>query len=119
MSFFDILKELVDSVEIAQAATVMGVDGLTVRQYPLEGALCDMESVGVEYGGALEEIKKASRLLNLGELEEVAVSTLGPAVILRMITQEYFIAMVVGSGANMGRARYHLRRAVVKAKEEL
>jgi predicted regulator of Ras-like GTPase activity (Roadblock/LC7/MglB family) len=119
MPFLDILKNLVDPVEGVEAATIMGVDGISVQQYPVEGSSCDMESVGVEYGGAIEEIKKASRLLNLGELEEVAVSTLGSAVILRMITQEYFIAMVVGSGANMGRARYHLRRAAVKAREEL
>ncbi len=119
MPFLNILKNLVDPVDGVEAATIMGVDGISVQQYPVEGALCDVESVGVEYGGAVEEIKKASRLLNLGELEEVVVSTMGPTVMLRMVTGEYFIAMVVEGAANMGRARYHLRRAAVKAREEL
>ncbi len=119
MPFLDILKNLVDPVEGVKAATIMGVDGISVQQYPVEGSSCDMESVGVEYGGAVEELKKASRLLSLGALEEVVVSTLGPSVILRMVTGEYFIVMVVDGDANIGRARYHLGRAVVKAKEEL
>lgn len=119
MPFLNILQELVEGVEGGVAATIMGADGLSVQHYPVEGSLCDMESVGVEYGVAIDEIKKASRLLDLGELEEVVVSTSGTGVILRMITHEYYIAMAVGRGANIGKARYLLRKAAVRAREEL
>ncbi len=119
MPFLNILKELVDGVEGGLAATLMGVDGLSVQHYPVEGSLCDMESVGVEYGGAIAEIKKASGLLNMGEPEEVVVSTSGTGVILRMVTHEYYIAMALRHGANIGKARYLMRKAAVQTREEL
>lgn len=118
MSFLDTLKELVEGVNGGIAATLMGMDGLSVQQYAGR-AEYDVDTVGVEYGKVIDEIKNASTLLNLGSVEEVIVSTAGIDVLLRMITPEYYIAFVVAKTANTGKARYLLRKAAVKAKEEL
>ncbi len=118
MAFLEILKEMVDGVEGSIAATIMGMDGLSIQHYAASGEY-DVDAVGVEYGKVIDEIKHASTLLNLGEVEEVIVSTHGTDVLLRMITTEYYIAFVMGHNANAGRARYFLRKAAVKAKEEL
>lgn len=118
MSFLEILKEMVDSVEGGVAATVMGMDGLAVQQYISVGEY-DVETVGVEYGKVIDEIKSASTLLNLGEIEEIMVTTKGKDVLLRMLAPEYYIAFVVNHDANLGKARYLLRRASIKARKEL
>lgn len=118
MSFLEILKEMVDGVEGGVAATVMGMDGISVQQYA--GAReYDVETVGVEYGKVIDEIKNASALLNLGEVEEVMVATAGKDVLLRMLTPEYYIAFVISHEANAGKARYLLRKAAVRARKEL
>lgn len=118
MSFLEILKELVDGVTGGTAATIMGVDGIAVTQYTVPGDY-DVETVGVEYGKVIDEIKNASTLLNLGTVEEVMVATAGMDVLLRMVTQDYYIAFVVGKDAKSGKARYLLRKAAAKAAKEL
>ncbi|MBI5493337.1 MAG: roadblock/LC7 domain-containing protein [Deltaproteobacteria bacterium] len=118
MAFLEILKDMVEGVGGGVAATIMGMDGLSIQHYASSSDY-DVDSVGVEYGKVIDEIKHASTLLNLGEVEEVMVSTHGTDVLLRMVTPEYYIAFVIGHGANAGRARYLLRRATARAKEEL
>jgi predicted regulator of Ras-like GTPase activity (Roadblock/LC7/MglB family) len=119
MPFFEILKELVDGAGAGSAATIMGVDGLSVQHYPADNPPCDVESIGVEYGGAIEEMKKASRILSLGELEEVVVTTPGADLVLRMITPEYYMVLAVSRSSSVGKARYLAKRAARKAGKEL
>ncbi|MBI2412217.1 MAG: roadblock/LC7 domain-containing protein [Deltaproteobacteria bacterium] len=118
MAFLEILKELVDNVKGGLAATVMGVDGIAIEQYIGESRL-DVETVGVEYGKVIEEIRNASRLLNLGEVEEVLVATAGNDLLLRLVNHDYYIAFVAGPEANIGQARYLLKRAAAKTAKEL
>lgn len=119
MSFQGILKELVDGSGCGIASAIMGVDGLAVAKYVNSGAEYDVETVGIEYGKVLDEIKNASSILSLGDVEEVVVAMLGTDVILRIINEEYFIAFAVAGGANVGKARYLLRKAAYQAKKEL
>lgn len=117
MNFLEIMEGLVEAVPGAMAATIMGMDGLTIEQYRRNDY--DIETVGVEYGKVIEEIKHASGVLNLGALEEVCVSTDDMTLVLRMVTQGYYIALVLSAGANTGKARFMLKSAAVKAEKEL
>ncbi len=117
-SFREILKGLVEGVDGGMAATLMGIDGISVEQYMKAGGY-DVETVGVEYGKVIDEIRKASSLLDLGNVEEVMVATVSSDLLLRMATQDYYIAFVVGHGSNVGKARYLLRKAAEAASCEL
>ena len=119
MTFLDILKEMVDGLDGADAGTVMGMDGISVQDYVREGIDCDLETIGVEYGKLIDEIKKASEVLSLGDVEEVIISLKDKRILLRPATPEYFVALVIAGDSNVGKARYRLKRAVVKAREEL
>ncbi len=122
MSFLEILQELADGVRGGVAATIMGMDGLSIQQYvcPDSGRFgYDVETVAIEYGKVIDEIKKASGLLNLGAVEEILVSTAGKDVLLRIVSDEYYIAFVLGESANVGKARYLLRKAAEKARKEI
>lgn len=118
MSFLEILQELVDGVDGAIAATIMGLDGIPIQQYAGKGDY-DVETVGVEYGKVVDEIKHAATLLNLGEVEEIMIATLSTDVLLRMVSPEYYITFVISGKANIGKARYMLKRAAAKAKKEI
>lgn len=119
MAFQDILKEMVDGLNGALAAAVMGIDGIPVDQYVRTGAGCDIEAVGIEYGKVIEEVRKASYLLSLGDVREINIDSASAAVVIRLVTPEYYLALVMESGANAGKARYLLRRASLKTAEEL
>lgn len=118
MSFLEVLKELVEGVEGGIAATLMGMDGIAVEQY-IKAEGCDVETVGVEYGKVIEEIKNASSLLNLGTVEEVMVATASSDLLLRMSTPEYYIAFVLSHNSNIGKARYLARKAAERTAGEL
>ncbi len=119
MPFHGILKELVDGATGGVAATLMGTDGLAVQSYPTENYPCDIESIGVECGGAVEELKKASEALRLGAVEEVVIATDTSTLLLRLVVPEYYIAIVLEPGAGAGHARYRARIAAGKVKSEL
>lgn len=119
MAFIETLKELVENTPGGVAATVMGTDGIAVRQYTREGGRYDIETIGIEYGKVIEEIKHASTLLNLGTVEEITVNTQGTNLLLRMLTPEYYIAFVVDGPSGLGKGRYKLRKAASEARKEL
>lgn len=118
MPFTDIITEMVEGVEGGLAAAVMGTDGLSVQKYSRRDGV-DVEAVGVEYGKVVEEARHASELLEMGELEEITITTAEGFVLLRMASPEYYIAFVTDKDANLGKARYLLKRASVKAEKEL
>ncbi|MBE7415719.1 MAG: roadblock/LC7 domain-containing protein [Deltaproteobacteria bacterium] len=118
MPFKGILKELVEAIDGGVAATLMGKDGISVEQHIKSGGY-DVETVGVEYGKVVDEIGKASDLLNLGSVQEVMVSTVSVDILLRMASEDYYIAFVLAGDSNIGKARYLLRKAAATASEEL
>lgn len=117
MPFLDILKELVDGVEGAVAAVLIGMDGIPIEKYSNENF--DIETLGIEYGKVVEEIRNASEILSLGEVEEISVNTAGKDVLIKMTSGDYYIAFVIGGSANAGKARFRLRKAAIKAGKEL
>ena len=119
MAFDVILKSIVDGMKGSLGCTLMGVDGIAIQEYKPEGAECDIETLGIEYGKITGEIKSASAVLNLGDVEEVMVTFKGTKVILRLVTEEYFLAHILGPGANFGKARYLLKKAARQALKEL
>jgi len=125
MPFLEILKDLVEGVDGAVGAAIMGPDGLAVEKYlggggGVGGGGYDIEAAGVEYGKVVEEALKAAKVLNLGVLEEITVGAGDSTVILRMAAPQYgyYIAFAMKAGSNVGRARYLLRRAALKARKE-
>ncbi len=119
MAFREILEEVVVSVDGSIAATLMGADGIAVAQHVRDGQAFDVEGLGAEYSKVVDEVKRASAALNFGDVEEVVVGTPSMDVILRMLTPEYYIAFAVKSNANLGRARYLLRKTASKAIKEI
>ncbi|MBI5559755.1 MAG: roadblock/LC7 domain-containing protein [Deltaproteobacteria bacterium] len=119
MGFKKILKDMVKGVAGGYAGTIMEMDGITVEDYVKEGSVCDIEALGVEYGNVLGEIRKASMVLNLGEVEEIVVLSGNSRVIMRLVSPDYFLAFVVSGDAVLGRARYLAGKAAKTVREEL
>lgn len=119
MGFNEIMMEMVESVEGGMAGTVMATDGIPVGQYIKPGSQCSMDVMGVEYSNVLGEIGKAAEVLELGQVEEITITSHGNNVAIRLLSQEYFVAFILSSSAILGKARFKLRVATQKAFIEL
>ena len=108
--FADILKGMVDGVNGAVGAVLMGYDGIAIEQHFRGGSDIDLGLVAVEYSNILKEIKKTVDILNTGDLEEVSIKTGRYYVVIRALNEEYFVALTLERDGNFGKGRYLLQR---------
>lgn len=109
--FAEHLKSVVDRVDGGIGAILMGLDGIAIDSYIAEGNKIDINTMGMEFSFILTQIKKASEILRLGGLDEMIVRAESLYLCVRMITPEYFLAVVLGSDGNFGKCRFAMRLA--------
>ncbi|MFZ1865848.1 MAG: hypothetical protein WAU39_16615 [Polyangiales bacterium] len=117
--FKEILRELVDRTDGGVAGLLMASDGIAIDQYSKGDGPFDIESVGMEYSVVLKGVQRAAEMLDAGTTEEVSVQTERLTTVVRMLTDEYFVALAVAPGGNVGKARYLLRVSAPKLIENL
>ena len=79
----------------------------------------DIESVGMEYSVVLKGVQRAAEMLDAGETKEVSVQTERLTTVVRMLSDEYFVALAVEPGGNVGKARFLLRTSAPVLIENL
>lgn len=109
--FADTLKKLVDNVDGAVAAVIMGLDGIPVDTYTRLSDRVDVNTIGMEFSFILGQVRKAGDSLQVGGLEEMSVKANRLLLVCRMLTPLYFIAVVLAPEGNFGKARYLMRMA--------
>jgi len=117
MSFSDILKNVVDGTEGALGALLVGLDGIPVEEYSVESEI-DLQSMTVEYSSLMKEIEKGSQAAHLGSTKEVTVMADHAMIMLRRITEEYFMVLVIKPTGNFGKGRFMLRMSAPKLLKE-
>lgn len=109
MNFNEVVQTVVESVPGGVASVVMAVDGISLADYIKPGESIDIQTLGIEYTAIIAEIKKAADVLKAGEMEELTVRTGQLVFLVRLITDEYFIALALKPEGNCGKGRYLLR----------
>jgi predicted regulator of Ras-like GTPase activity (Roadblock/LC7/MglB family) len=107
--FAETLKRVVDNVDGGIAAVVMGLDGIPVDTYIKQGDRVDVNTVAMEFSFILTQVKKAGDSLQVGSLEELSVKAQRLVLVCRMISPQYFVAIVMAPEGNFGKARYLAR----------
>ena len=117
--FGNVLQGIVEGSGGGIGAVLMGYDGIAVDQFfhPVEGI--DLQLMAVEYANILKEIKKAAVILDTGEMEEVAIRTDKYLLVLRTLTDDYFVALTLQRDGNFGKGRYLLLREAAVLREAL
>ena len=106
--FLEKLENAVGEITGCEAAILMGFDGIPVDSFEAsKGA--DIKTVGMEFSVVLKEVRKAAELLEAGDAEELTVRTEKMSTVLRIVNDEYFLAMLLSPGGNVGKAKYVLR----------
>ena len=119
--FREVLQNVVDRTEGGVAGLLMGFDGIPVEHYIREGsqAPVDVETIGMEFSVILNNIRKASELLEVGGAEEISVRAEKLTTVMRLVNDEYFVAITLQPHGNFGKARFLLRTASSKLVGEL
>ena len=117
--FKEILQDLVDRADGGVAGLLMASDGIAIDQYSKGDGPFDIESVGMEYSVVLKGMQRASEMLDAGSTKEVSVETERLTTVVRMLSDEYFVALALEPKGNVGKARYLLRVSAPQLIENL
>jgi predicted regulator of Ras-like GTPase activity (Roadblock/LC7/MglB family) len=117
MSFSEVLKEAVDRVDGAVSAMIIGSDGMPVETHTTEEVL-NTDDLSAESSQMIQDINVAAETLKIGDAQEFTVVSDICSIILRRVTEEYYLALVIKTGGNYGKGRFVLRTLVPRIEEE-
>ncbi len=118
--FKEALQKIVDNVEGGMAGLVMGFDGIAVDAYTREGPnKIDVTTVGMEFSFVLTQVRKAAEVLDMGGVHEIAIKAEKLTIVIRVLNNEYFLALALAPEGNFGKGRYLMRVVAPKLQAEL
>jgi predicted regulator of Ras-like GTPase activity (Roadblock/LC7/MglB family) len=117
--FREALQLVVDGTEGGIAAILMGYDGIPLEQYIVGDSELNVETVGMEFSVVLSQIRKAAEMLEAGTAREVTIQAEQMTTVIRLLNDEYFVAVALKPTGNSGKARYLLRTNAGKLVEAL
>ena len=120
------LKESLDSVVAGLDGVVkcslMGTDGIeiaTVGDGDAANAAYDPETLLVELTSIVKNVAGVGTVTGAGELSELLFTTDELCVIARILTQDYFVVLLMESDASIGKGRFLLRTTAPDLAAEL
>ena len=86
------------------AALIMGLDGIPVDTYVADGNKIDITTSGWSSPSSSTQVKKAADILQVGGVEELTVKARALVLVCRMLSPQYFVAVVLTAEGNFGKA---------------
>jgi predicted regulator of Ras-like GTPase activity (Roadblock/LC7/MglB family) len=117
--FKEALRDIVERTDGSIAGLLMGFDGITVEHYQRTVSALDVETIGMEYSVILQQVAKAAELLDAGAAQELSISAERLTTVIRVVNDEYFVAMALGPRGNTGKGRFLLRTLAPRLLAEL
>jgi predicted regulator of Ras-like GTPase activity (Roadblock/LC7/MglB family) len=117
--FRETLQQMVDGVEGGVAGLLMGFDGIAVDSYTRSAASLDIQTIGMELSPVLKQARRAAEILEVGDLAEMTLRTGEVVLLIRAISEDYFLALALSKEGNFGKGRYLARLAAPKMRAEM
>lgn len=107
----EILQKIVENAPGSKGAILMGFDGITVEQYvrPQFADVMDIESLAMEFSFRFLELRDAASSLEMGAITDITLKAEHGTVVVRVLSNDYFVAIVLAEPTNMGKSRWLLR----------
>lgn len=107
----EILQKIVETSPAAKGAILMGFDGIAVTQYvaPEYADDMDIESMAMEFSFRFLELRDAANSLEMGQISDITLKAEYGTVLVRALSEEYFVAVLLASAGHMGKGRWVLR----------
>ncbi len=117
--FKEALQRLVEGTDGGLASLLMDFEGIPLEAYSAEDTPFDIEMVGAEVSVVVKAIQRASEMLDAGEAREVAFKSEKLVTLIRILNENYFLALAIEPDGNFGKGRYMLRTAAPALAAEL
>jgi predicted regulator of Ras-like GTPase activity (Roadblock/LC7/MglB family) len=120
--FRESIQNLLDKVDGGVACVLMGFDGITLDSCSKDGqaaALPDVQTLAMEFAHLIAQARRTLGSLDAGVLEEFTLRTEVLTLMVRVLTQEYFLACAILPQGGLGRARYLMRVAAPALRADL
>ena len=116
----DALNKIVEKTPGAAGAILMGFDGIAVMQTLAPGCEdVDIESAAMEFSFRFVELRRAAQSLDMGELTDITIKAERLAIVCRVLSEEYFVAIVLTDPTHLGKGRWMLRSTSSELVAEL
>ena len=119
MTFTEILTEATRNVEGIVAAGLVGVDGIGVESVSANGDEFDVEATEVELAGLVGNVNRAALALSAGNIKDVILEAENHSYLISLVDKNYFLVLTLGPGANLGRARFEVKRVTQRLRDNL
>ena len=119
MDFAEELAAMCGEVSGCRTAWVMSFDGISVASHQEREGGLDAEALLVELIGSLKTAAGAMGAVDAGDLDTIEMTTRKGTLLLNLLGEEYFVAMLLDPDALVGQGRYALRRHSLALKKEL
>ena len=116
--FQQILRDVVENTDGCVAALIMGYDGIALELCAASGDQ-SAEVFGMEFSVILRDIRRAAEMVDAGQANEVVIGAEKLQTVIRLLNQDYFVALTLAPGGNIGKGRYLLRLAAPKLVDAL
>jgi predicted regulator of Ras-like GTPase activity (Roadblock/LC7/MglB family) len=116
--FKEAIRDVVEGTDGGLAGILMDFEGIAVDSY-VKTELMDINAVGAEYSVILKSIQRATESLEAGGPREVAIQSEKVTTLIRILNDEYFLALTLSPDGNFGKGRFLMRTAAPKLLEQL
>ena len=97
----------------------MDLDGIALESYSKPDAAFDIMTIGIELSVVLRSARQAAEALGAGDTRELAIIAEQVITVVRLINANYFVALSLAPGGNVGKGRYLLRTRAPELAGEL
>jgi len=118
MSFQEHLQLMASRVEALSGVAISDMDGIIVDEYKTDPSL-DMAMLVAEYGTFWSAADKAGNSCELGATEELCVLSEKANIVIRKISADYFLLMVISAEKGLGKGRFYAKMSVGPLQEEI
>src|SRR5688572_28401140 len=115
--FLQTLKEVSERLGEVEALLLMGTDGLPIEKIVRNPEL-NVELLLAEFTTIIRNTAQTALEVDAGSMDELLLLTDRMILVLKAITSEYFLLMILPEGANLGRARFELKKAKYALEKE-
>jgi predicted regulator of Ras-like GTPase activity (Roadblock/LC7/MglB family) len=115
--FADFLQQMIDHVDGAESAAIIGHDGMIVER-AVRKPEKDLDLIAAEYTSLLNGTMRTAGDTGLGAMSEVLIATEQAVLITKVLGHEYFLLMILAPDGNIGRARFEMRKAQLILEHE-
>lgn len=116
--FAERLNRISRRIEGARALSLVARDGIKVDSVSSDPDL-DLDGLAAEMVSQARAISDNHRELEVGEVQQLSVTTDRVTLMVSSVTSDYYLLLVLGPEANYGRARFELRRARLLLEKDL